>query len=785
MKNRVHATLLCRASAAALLACAGSGALAQTAGSGRPEKPPASTSVVEEIVVTATRQPQELSRVPLSVAAYDQKAMDAQGVRNVGDISRITPNLYLTPPGSAPNDVTGGRTTIAIRGIYSVVGAPTTGIYIDDTPIQTRPTSNIASTAYPRLFDLQRVEVLRGPQGTLFGAGAQGGVLRFITPQPSLDTVQTYGRLEAGATKDGAPSYEAGLAVGGPILADKLGFRASGWYGKTGGWVDRVDPRTGARVEKNSNSSDAYGLRGALRYEPTDNFQVGLSIFHQHEGRADPPLMFESLSSPSHGVFRSGRVLDQPLRDTFTLPSLEMEIDLGGGVRLISNTAYLDRHETYDGDYTNFVGALLYGSPLPIVSPQESRALFGETQRSFTQEVRLQSDPAARLSWVIGVFYGRSRQTSTQVNVDHTIDAALKAVYGVGVQGVFGMPLDPGDVVFQFRTDTLEKQLAGFGQVDFEVVEGLKLTAGLRVARSVLEASQSTGGPFAGGPAGFSGRQSETPVTPKFGVSYQINADQMVYASAAKGFRIGGVSAPVLSFCRAELDAIGLSGASSTYHSDSVWSYEVGSKNRLLGDRLSVDVSAFRVNWSNIQQRVPLTSCGSGFVTNFGDASSTGFELSLAARPSDRLSLSVNVGYAKTQFEETLRGIGSTVFAEKGERFGGPVWTLVGSAEYLFDALSERDGYVRGDVQYTGDGPTPNPNVVGVDPTLGILPEAFTQVSLRAGIRVDRLDLSVFADNLLDDHPISGRSRDTRTSPLYYITSPRPRTVGVTAIYRY
>ena len=186
---------------------------------------------LQEIVVTATRHEEALSKVPISVTAFSQDAMDERGIKDFQDIVRYTPGVSID---------NSGTNAISIRGISSSAGAGTTGIYIDDTPIQMRDIGFNPDDTLPKTFDLDRVEILRGPQGTLFGSGSEGGTVRYIMTQPSLTTSSTYVRSEASYTQYGSPSYEFGVAHGGPIIDDVLGFRASAWYRSDGGWIDRA-----------------------------------------------------------------------------------------------------------------------------------------------------------------------------------------------------------------------------------------------------------------------------------------------------------------------------------------------------------------------------------------------------------------------------------------------------------------------------------------------------------------------------------------------------------------
>src|ERR1700729_1030055 len=199
---------------------------------------------LQEGVVTATRHEEALSKVPISVTALTQDAMDARGIKDFQDIARFTPGVSID---------NSGTNAISIRGISSSAGAGTTGIYLDDTPIQMRSLGFNPDDTLPKTFDLDRVEILRGPQGTLFGAGSEGGTVRYIMTQPSLTTASTYVRTEASYTQYGQPSYEFGAAHGGPLIDRTLGFRASPWYRSDGGWIDRVDPTTDQTIAHNVN----------------------------------------------------------------------------------------------------------------------------------------------------------------------------------------------------------------------------------------------------------------------------------------------------------------------------------------------------------------------------------------------------------------------------------------------------------------------------------------------------------------------------------------------------
>src|SRR6195256_1559227 len=224
---------------------------------------------LQEVVVTATRHEESLSKVPISVTALTQESMDQLGIKDFQDVARFTPGVTID---------NSGTNAISIRGISSSGGAGTTGIYIDDTPIQMRSVGFNPDDTLPKTFDLQRVEVLRGPQGTLFGAGSEGGAVRYIMNQPSVTKESTYIKGEASFPRSGEPSYEAGIAHGGPLIDNVLGYRASVWYRYDGGWIDRIDPTTRAVVDRNDNRANSVAARLAFLFQPIEGVRITPSI---------------------------------------------------------------------------------------------------------------------------------------------------------------------------------------------------------------------------------------------------------------------------------------------------------------------------------------------------------------------------------------------------------------------------------------------------------------------------------------------------------------------------
>jgi outer membrane receptor protein involved in Fe transport len=755
---------------AALLALASGRAMAQDQASAAAA--PAAGLQQEEIVVTATRRAEDIRRVPITVTAYSQAQMDDQGIKQIEDLARLTPDIqFVHTSGSAGNN----SSNISIRGIYSDVGASTTGIYIDDTPVQTRNVGYFSSNPFPKIFDLERVEVLRGPQGTLFGAGAEGGAVRFLIPQASLTDYSGYFRSEVADTVNGDPSYEAGVAVGGPIVDDKLGFRVSGWSRNDGGYIDRVSPDTGAKVDTNTNYDISSVGTIALKWKPVDELTITPSIYYQNIYAHDRDQYWTQLSDPNGDQFAQAARLGQPVRDQFGLPALKIEYDLDA-FSIISDTSYFARQEQEQLDYTNYLGGLIYGDA-SFFPPGDvpSEVSLDINQRSITQEVRAQSnDKDAFIVWTAGFFYSWNKQSQ-------------QSLFGNG-QSFFLHPVDElidGKYGQRQWLDAYDEQEAGYGNIDVNVYEGLKLTAGLRVSNTSYDYSYNADGIINGGVTHTRGSQQETPVTPKFGVSYQVDPDNFLYATASKGFRPGGAQEPVTaSLCAGDLKALGYANGTTpeTYNSDSVWSYEAGAKDAFFDGRLRVDSSVYYIDWSNIQQQVRLPSCGFTFVTNSASATSVGGDLTARLQVTDALSVGGTAGYNSTTLDKTKKVNAVTIY-EEGQRLGGPPLTLAVWAQYNFPVMGY-DAYVRTDYTFRSRTPSVDPRTFGYDPGIQSAP-AVGYLSMRVGVNYEGWELSAFANNISNAEQFLSTAHDIPGSPIYYNVSYRPPTAGLTAVYRF
>jgi len=734
-----------------------------------------------DIVVTANRRSENSRKVPISIVAVSQSTLDTKGIHDIGDLTKSIPGITFTQGW-------GRQTNIAIRGIYSGTGAATTGIYIDDIPIQVRPlgASSTFTTAYPALFDLERVEVLKGPQGTLFGAGSEGGTIRFLTPSPSLTSYSGYSRAELGFTENGAPSYEFGSAIGGPIVQDKLGFRVSGYFRRDGGWVDR-DPQPSGPGKSNVNRADTASIHGAVTWQVTDNLKITPSIYWQRQHYRDATAYWANLSDPSNEKFISGQQLAQPETDVYGIYSNKIEYDFGFAT-LVSNTSWMNRRDSSTQDYTNFLPELLGLNYMAGADLGQQWPVFNDNRvHNFTQEVRLQSNggPESRLHWTVGAFYSNLRESAEETVFDPTLDVLTLAALGKTTEEVLGSPLLNGELSYHGFATLRDRQIAGFGQVDVKILHNLTATAGVRVAHTMFNSSEVADGPLNGGPSTSLSKASQTPVTPKFSLSYQATPDWMVYASASKGFREGGGNNKVAAtdLCKAGLAALGLDAAPTSYKSDSTWSYEAGVKGQSKDHSFQIAADAFWIKWDGIQNGVNL-DCGQGFTANLGTARSRGFELDVSVHPTQGLTFSLIGAYTDAEYTQSLSSNGQTFITKAGQHLPVAPWSLQLSADYERPLSGEYSAYIHADYDYFSKYTFSLPGVSGYDPSYF---RSFDQnlVNARIGVRRSRIDASIFVQNLLDSHDILNIHHDLTSSALFRNTTYRPRTVGVSVGFRY
>ncbi|HEV2229022.1 MAG TPA: TonB-dependent receptor [Steroidobacteraceae bacterium] len=801
----------------AALACGSGASWADQQPAQPTEEAPA--GALQEVVVTATRREESLSRVPISVTALTQEGLDDRGIKDFSEVARFTPGV---------NFDTSGTNNISIRGISGTGGAGTTGIYLDDTPIQMRALAFNPDEALPKSFDINRIEVLRGPQGTLFGAGSEGGTVRYITTQPSLTTTSIYSRAEVATTEGGDPSYEGGIAVGGPLVEGTLGARLTVWYRRDGGWINDINPVTLAPVESNANFADTYLARLAFLWSPNANWHITPTIYYQDERHNDINNFWPLYSNPSSNNYVNADPTQRHVPDRFTLTSLKIEGDLGFAT-LISNTSYYDRHnqDGYEGTLYNLGFYQLYAYPPPYPTGASYPLIDGNgihlpagalnytspstvdnIQNNFTQELRLQSSDAnARLLWTTGIFLSENRQTYLEQIHDPLLSELQNALIGdPNIVDVFGVGYDPAfptDSYF-LQTHAKDEQYALFGELTYGLTDKLRATVGARFSKNKYSFDTFTGGPQLFGPSATgSGNNSENSFTPKVSLQYQADPNDMFYTTYAKGYRPGGANNPLpYAACSTDFMNFGIPNAPTTYSSDTVNSYEIGAKNNI-NNRIKIASSIYYIKWNNIQQVVVPPICQISFIANLGQAVAKGIDLELDASITDALTAEVAAGYTSARYTQDSRlspsevtpvvANGDAIVGQSSETGAGqptaPV-TVSAGLEYRFNFL-RHDSFVRVDYEYEGrarwSSAGQDPGTLQYDPANYVLPGT-SFASARAGMQFGPWSIAAFCDNLANTHaltdfnwtinPGDGSSRLQRQYAF------RPRTIGITAIFR-
>ena len=793
---------------------------------------PANQSLgVEEIVVTAQKRDETLQNVPMSISAITGEQLQRRGVVNLQDVLSGVPSAAFRSSGP-------GRQEITLRGVSSSAGiSSTVGYYLDELAISgissDDETSYQQSVLDPDLFDIQRIEVLRGPQGTLYGSGAMGGAVRILANQPKLKHFQGAFKADASYTSHGGFNGQLDGMVNVPI-GPSIALRLVGTYRNFDGYIDRLignfdaggqisapaadpsdpnaTPLTGVTLPnrlgsgpirriKNVNTEKVLGVRGTLRLQLTDNFYLQPGIFYQ-KSKQDGKNAYDSVP----GSLDQRRPFDipEPYNDQFTIYSLTAKYDLPA-FSILSATGYANRHLKNVEDWTdgmsyfmgyynlndaNFLPAqrVLSSGALASVDDVFNNTAFPATVQpypavirednklhNFSEELRASSNGAGPFTWVVGAFY-----KSTQSNAQHTFDApgysATFPAYndlGIAVFGPGGWPW--GDLLAYNRLDTRTKESALFGQADYKILPNLTLTLGGRYFRYSTSFVRNNAGLFYGGGTAltgqpFTGKSSGSGFTPKALISYKPSPSTEIYATAGKGFRIGAATPAIpVDRCAADLAAIGISKPPTSYGPDSLWNYEVGSKNRLFGNRLTLNAALYDIEWKGIQQRINLPNCGFSFTTNAGNARSRGIEVESVARLSNWLNVSGGFGYTDAKFTSASPGTG----IQKGAPLlDVPKFTANVAADANFNIGSTEETL---HLQWSHVSSRLDDYSEPVKP-------AYSLVGARLTIRNNSpWEATLYVDNLFDAHPVFTRIDTLGQVWATYrrVVTSRPRTFGI------
>lgn len=732
-----------------------------------------SAALLEEVTVTATRREERLQDVPASISALTGDALDRAGIKGLTDLTMSVPAISFS-------NVVPGRTIVTIRGIYAGSGEPTTGIYLDEYSLHGGLSGEaFMGSADPRIIDLDRVEVLRGPQGTLYGTGSMGGTIRYITTPPSLNEVSGRALAELSGTRQGGANYRLGGAFTTPLAQDRLGVRVSVFGDETSGYVDRLAV-DGTRLEADANGGTAYGGRLSLLWQPDETLSVSPTLLYQIS-----KFHGESEYDSNQPEFARIARFAEPGEDEFLLAGLTAKKQIGA-LDLISITEYFDRSVVVNRDTTdsilNGLVSTLGGANIPSFRAGGMTNHNVNSTRMFSQELRLSATGGERLDWLVGGYFADMNKARFQDIFDPSFNEIAAGL---------GLPARTlGDSVFLGDADRNQEFYAVFADVTYRIAPALRASAGVRWFKVDGELLRGQGGLIGGGAYVQAPTldASEDGYNPRFGLDYKLSEDSLLYASASKGFRAGGPNPPLpVNDCvTAGLAALGLSEAPSQYASDSLWSYEIGSKNSLIERRLLLNTGLFYVDWKDIPQSITLRDPATGqncpfqITDNVGTASVRGAELELTASVHPDVTLNANVAYTDAQAEKDA----PTVAATAGEQLQyTPRWTYGLSGEYRrfyerFQLFARAYYNWRGDSRRSFDQNSPY-----------FRQESFGMVNVATGLTTDSWTLELFAQNLTDEAPVLNEGNRLSRTAFYsgygFRSTLQPRTIGVRLNYQF
>ena len=735
-----------------------------------------SADQLQEVVVTAEKVKEDVRRVPASVSVVSATDIAELHMLDIADLTRAVPNLSFSTQGGT------GNQNIELRGISSTAGSSTVSVYLDDVPMTVR-NLDTEGQAEPGFFDVQRVEVLRGPQGTLYGASSEGGTIRYISNPVSLDASSGSLYSDVSGTQHGGTNYTGRGIVNIPLIEGELGLRAGIVSSRSSGYVDHYNPdNLGQRLSGGVNGIQTTTARVALEWHPAEGLIVKPSIFYQYTRSDD----LNVLDLGSADLLSQHKRVAEPGKDTLLVPSANVSYDLYG-MELTSVTSYFYRFfdRQVDGTFYNsgYIGPLIDSAGITGLDGNLDGNLVGNLAspvhyqiwtQQFTEELRLASRPYAAggtpLTWIAGVFYSHQKIDSRDFETVPGLNSTITALYGPGeltspaflsALGNPPVPAFPNDTVYLNNKLLTEDQYAVFGEATYHVTSALRLTAGLRYLSADTSLLRVGGYYFAiGSPPAVTISTRGTPTTPRVAIAYDIDSDKALYATISKGFRLGGANRPLASFCPVE---------QSTYGPDSLWNYEAGMKSLLMDGRLSVNADVFYIKWNHIQVDINLP-CTFDYNTNAGAARSYGSEVEFKLKPSSLLTLGASGGYTNATFTQDVPALSISV----GRQIPGvPRWSADLSAQLRAPVTATLAGFATADWNYVG---TSHGTVGVTDPDY--LRPAYSVAGMTAGVNYGHWEFSMFVKNLLNDQTIIQRPNLQTVNRGYTLV---PRTIGISA----
>jgi iron complex outermembrane receptor protein len=691
----------------------------------------------EEIIITARKREERLIDVPQSITALTSADLGRLDATQFRDFANTVPALSFTTQGA-------GSTQISLRGVTagSDVG-PTVGIYVDEVPIgSSSALSNASSLALDvGLFDLERVEVLRGPQGTLYGASAMGGLLKYVTPRPDPSAIEGAAQLRVSDTRHGGASYQGAASMNVPLGSDQVALRAGGFYSRDGGYIDSL-----ARGDNDVNRARIYGGRLDFYATPAPGLSVRITGFAQNIRRNGLASADYTLAGvPVDGSLDQRRALAEPFDQEFRLVAATLGYDLGG-VNLTSISSYQTVRSNYRWDISAlFVPVLAqFGLPFSAVGINQRR-----TTDKFAQEVRLSSGASGRLEWQIGGFYTYEDTGNQQLVVPYDSPGVVSPIN-----------------VLTVSLPSIYEEVAAFGNATFHVTERFDLSAGVRYARNSQRFEQIGSGALIG--SAPEARSQEGVVTYLANARYELSPRANVYIRYATGYRPGGPNFLVRDAVTGELLA------PTTFDSDRLASYEAGIKGETRDRTFGYDFSAYYIDWNNIQ--VSTSAGGLSVIANAGGASVRGAELTLSSRPMEDLSFAGAFAYQDAQLEGASPAIGG----RDGERLPNvPKFTATLTADYIVASGSRVRPTIGGTLRFVSD------RTSSFDASQGNpqyrLPDYVT-VDFRLGLQIGPVDAQVFIRNAFDERgQLSAQTAWSGAGGPAQVAILQPRTIGISA----
>jgi outer membrane receptor protein involved in Fe transport len=702
-------------------------------------------SELEEVVVSARRKEELLTTVPASITAYTSDFLQKQNIQNFADYATRIPNLTFQYGQGAELLWSGSRTT-TIRGVS---GEGTTAYYINDTPVP--------STVSPQTLDLDRIEVLKGPQGTLFGASSMGGTLRFITKKPSLEGSSGTIQFQGGGTKEGGFDFESDVLGNVALVPGRLGMDAAFGYSSDSGYSKRAFPDASGNlvVTGDQGRDDTFTASLTLRAKFSDPLEATVAFIGQSTYLHGFPAAYVPLPGyrPVSYTELRDRDVQEYSKDRWGMGSFVLNYS-ADGLSVVSSTSFFSRRIEEQEDDTE--GTNFYFETPPPNGPGVSLgdAAFNTVsimhQRLFTHETRLAVEDGTilrGLSGTVGVFY------------QHTLSNTFLPV--IPVPAIDAAGLFPDNVGANSATSR-GSQTALFSEIYYKLLPKLTLTLGARQYWIDERTDPQWNYGFIFGPDVNivpATQERESGLVPKAVLSYKVGDEGNIYASASQGFRPGGSNTalpPVI--CDGDLANLGISKDDTLrYKSDTLWSYEIGAKSLLGNGRMNASVAAFQIDWSHIQQTALLPTCTLSFIANAGKAQIRGGELELTGKPLAETPLSLQLGLGYT--DGVLRDPGVLAQAPNSRLSQVPQWTGTISAYYERPISQRVSLFAAADYSYTGS----------VDVSNGqrgfYQRQPFNFMNGNIGVSFGQQQLLLYGKNLLDkrlnfgDQPSAGFER--------------------------